>query len=265
MKTCPSCNTQKDISEFGSNRNRPDGLSFYCKTCSKERANAFAKTPDQQAKRQGWYQANKTKVAEQAKARWDSNKSAYEPARKRWAELHRGEMLGYLKDKRVDFNVFIDGLKSVIPCKDCGMTYPSYVMEYDHVMDGKRFNISRMTNHKRDRVLEEIAKCDLVCCRCHRIRSQSRRPEPLTQRLIQFRDWIRTLKSSPCRDCGGSFPPEAMDFDHVADNKVDGISQMWSWGRDKVLAEIEKCELVCANCHRERTIQRRATQIEEAA
>lgn len=59
-----------------------------------------------------------------------------------------------------------------------------------------------------------------------------------------------------CRDCHRGFPPEAMDFDHVRGTKVAGITQMWSWGRARVLAEIAKCELICANCHRERTVFR---------
>jgi len=45
-----------------------------------------------------------------------------------------------------------------------------------------------------------------------------------------------------------------MDFDHVRGAKVSGIAQMAFWGRDKVEAEMEKCDLVCANCHRERTV-----------
>jgi hypothetical protein len=31
---------------------------------------------------------------------------------------------------------------------------------------------------------------------------------------------------------------------------------MWSWSREKVVAEIAKCELICANCPRERTVFR---------
>lgn len=48
-----------------------------------------------------------------------------------------------------------------------------------------------------------------------------------------------------------------MDFDH-RDGKAFSISQAWracSW--DKVLAEIEKCDIACANCHRERTYKRK--------
>lgn len=61
----------------------------------------------------------------------------------------------------------------------------------------------------------------------------------------------------PCYDCGGMFPPEAMDFDHVSGTKSFTISQVpWlSW--DAVREEIDKCQLVCSNCHRVRTKTRR--------
>jgi len=68
--------------------------------------------------------------------------------------------------------------------------------------------------------------------------------------------WLRPMKKNPCTDCGKTLAPEAMDFDHVEGTKTKGIADMWSWARDKVLAELAKCVLVCANCHRERTVAR---------
>lgn len=65
------------------------------------------------------------------------------------------------------------------------------------------------------------------------------------------------LKEKPCTDCGELFPPFCMDFDHVRGTKVASISRLLSDNKfDKVLEEIEKCELVCANCHRIRTVGR---------
>lgn len=67
----------------------------------------------------------------------------------------------------------------------------------------------------------------------------------------------RRLKDVPCADCGGRFPAVCMDFDHL-DNKVLGVSQMVHRGYalEAILAEIAKCEVVCANCHRVRTATR---------
>ena len=66
---------------------------------------------------------------------------------------------------------------------------------------------------------------------------------------------LRELKGRPCTDCGGSFPYYVMDFDHLGD-KVALISRMTTYGPEQVLAEVAKCDLVCANCHRIRTFGR---------
>lgn len=70
---------------------------------------------------------------------------------------------------------------------------------------------------------------------------------------------VNNLKQKPCMDCGFPFPPYVMDFDHRGgEEKEAGIARMvWStvsWAR--IEAEIAKCDLVCANCHRIRTYKR---------
>lgn len=66
------------------------------------------------------------------------------------------------------------------------------------------------------------------------------------------------LKSRPCADCGGTYPPIAMDFDHrPGETKQFCLSDagLRSWPR--ILDEARKCDVVCANCHRIRTWERR--------
>lgn len=69
------------------------------------------------------------------------------------------------------------------------------------------------------------------------------------------RNWLNSLKSAPCMDCGGVFPPECMDFDHVRGVKFFNISNICR-SMESLLHEIAKCDLVCANCHRIRTAKR---------
>ena len=254
MKSCSLCTQTKPLTEFKLQKNGK--YHSWCNDCSKEYSRNLARRPDQQAKRKAWYEANKDKVAVQAKTRWDTNKDQYEPARQKWAQENRDSTLAYFKDKGTEFRSWVDSLKDGKPCVDCSRFFPPYVMEYDHVKGVKRHNIGKMTNHKRERVLAEIAKCDLVCCACHRVRTHQRRPATTDARLIRFRDFINLIKSTPCKDCGGSFPPVAMDFDHVQGNKVKSITDMFSYSKERVLAEIKKCDVVCANCHRVRTIKR---------
>lgn len=69
---------------------------------------------------------------------------------------------------------------------------------------------------------------------------------------------LAKLKSRPCLDCKRRYPPYVMDFDHVKGRKSFQVSiarRLWV-SVARILKEIAKCELVCANCHRERTHKR---------
>ena len=69
------------------------------------------------------------------------------------------------------------------------------------------------------------------------------------------RDYVRSIKESkPCKDCGKSYPYYVMQFDHVGGDKVGDIGKMQASGPLRAIkVEIEKCELVCANCHATKT------------
>jgi hypothetical protein len=59
------------------------------------------------------------------------------------------------------------------PCVDCGERDP-IVLEFDHLRD-KRFELSKGIRDRNWRdVLDEIAKCDVVCANCHRRRTALR-------------------------------------------------------------------------------------------
>jgi hypothetical protein len=67
---------------------------------------------------------------------------------------------------------------------------------------------------------------------------------------------VRYKESNPCADCNSYFPYYVMDFDHLPEHiKEFQISSGQSLQRK--LREMVKCELVCANCHRIRTHNRR--------
>ena len=74
----------------------------------------------------------------------------------------------------------------------------------------------------------------------------------------KLRAHLHELKSSPCADCGRRFDPVCMDFDHrPGEAKLFGIGKSLHVKREDLLAEIAKCDLVCANCHRIRTFRNR--------
>lgn len=56
-----------------------------------------------------------------------------------------------------------------------------------------------------------------------------------------------------CYDCGVSYPDYVYDFHHLSgDTKVDNPSAILKRSWDEAKKELEKCVMVCANCHRER-------------
>jgi hypothetical protein len=75
--------------------------------------------------------------------------------------------------------------------------------------------------------------------------------------ILNARTFIDGYKNKPCADCGAAHPPWMMDFDHVTGEKSFNVSAGVCFGKKKLLEEIAKCDVVCSNCHRNRTFMRR--------
>ena len=71
---------------------------------------------------------------------------------------------------------YLRDLKTKTPCVDCGINYPYYVMDFDHVRGQKHANVMELVSTlSKKKIDEEIAKCEIVCSNCHRIRTHMRR------------------------------------------------------------------------------------------
>jgi hypothetical protein len=79
-----------------------------------------------------------------------------------------------------------------------------------------------------------------------------------TRAYAKRREYVRQAKSRPCVDCGVEYPYYVMDFDHRdGDSKIFALNCVDRVTMKAIKLEIEKCDVVCANCHRKRTYQRR--------
>ena len=77
-------------------------------------------------------------------------------------------------------------------------------------------------------------------------------------RLERTKLLLEYFEAHPCRNCGES-DPVVLDFDHQGD-KTFAIGEVLTYRRwERILEEIVKCEVVCANCHRRRTARRRGS------
>ena len=75
-------------------------------------------------------------------------------------------------------------------------------------------------------------------------------------RLERTRYLIEYFKTHPCVDCGET-DAVVLEFDHLRDKSFDIAAKLVSYRWQRILDEIAKCEVVCANCHRRRTAERR--------
>jgi len=134
MKTCSKCKESKLESEFANKRNK---LQPYCRPCSNAASRAH-------------YANNR-----------EHHKALINARNKR-----------YLNETRE----WVRTLKEGTPCTDCGISYPWFVMDFDHVHGIKMGDISKMIGQKRAKqaLIDEIAKCEIVCSNCHRVRTFTR-------------------------------------------------------------------------------------------
>ena len=106
------------------------------------------------------------------------------------------------------------------------------------------------------------------CKECRRVydaaysaRTLARRRERRAERKVEFMVWYAALKEDrPCADCGGRFPAAAMQWDHLpgTDKLTEVANLVRRLCKERVLEEIAKCHLVCANCHAVRTVRGRS-------
>jgi hypothetical protein len=61
-----------------------------------------------------------------------------------------------------------------------------------------------------------------------------------------------------CADCRNRYPHYMLEFDHrPEEKKLDNVYRVLKrYGLEKAMAEIKKCDVVCANCHKHRTHHR---------
>lgn len=93
---------------------------------------------------------------------------------KRWYKKHSGQKIASTAERYRLRREMVDDIKLSRGCIDCGYNKRACALQFDHVA-GKTFQISSQLTCNLDRLLAEIAKCDVVCACCHAVRTQDRR------------------------------------------------------------------------------------------
>lgn len=142
-------------------------------------------------------------------------------------------------------------------CVDCGYSACLNSLDFHHRDPStKEFGLGKFTG-SLVRYRAEAEKCDLVCASCHRLRHLSDDPEPrnavVAETRIQLKRRAVSYMGGACIGCQRSGPQTLFDFHHWdARTKEFGISEDGTFRRwSSIAAELAKCVMLCANCHRE--------------
>ena len=125
---------------------------------------------------------------------------------------------------------------------------------------------------KGGKLQSKCKECQRAYYRLYYVRNKPRFISKNRRNKNRQRARLRALaweaKRRPCQDCDGTFHPWVMEFDHRdGTSKAAAVANLVSKGCPdaRLLAEIEKCDVVCANCHRLRTYGRLKKNAGEAS
>lgn len=218
MKKCVRCGNQRDNNYFSPDKKTLDKLTSWCKIC----------------------------FSEYRKARYKQN-----------IQISRQNT----NNRRANRIKWLQNLKKDKPCLDCNKIYEPYCMDFDHVPDkGQKIcSVSRMllSNASKEKILQEIQKCDLVCILCHNIRTHNRyiKKSGLYKSYKGNVEYIKKFKNKPCALCNKKYDYYNMQLDHIdPSSKLYNICQLKNRKLDILQAELVKCQVLCALCHRKKSI-----------
>jgi len=146
---------------------------------------------------------------------------------------------------------------------DCGNNAISKEFERGHMTSALASEAPRgnwVTQHKAK--LKALGLSDSPILQRERERRRANNIKRSKPGGIKRRKFVDDIKMSRgCADCGYAEHPAALDFDHLPGfTKTAAISELrrrWSASIATLEAEIAKCDVVCANCHRIRTAKRK--------
>jgi hypothetical protein len=131
-------------------------------------------------------------------------------------------------------------------CARCGIVKPVEQFSWRRIAQGERDTYCRPCR-------SEYGKEHYAANKQRYIDAEARRKRARAVKRMRF--LIEYFRTHPCTDCGES-DPLVLEFDHIRDKSFDIGRELPDRNWQSILSEMAKCEVVCANCHRRRTVRR---------
>jgi hypothetical protein len=199
---------------------------------------------------------------------------------KSWYQRNKERIQEKRKQKRYAIMAWYRQYKVTLKCIRCGENEPSCLHFHHRTRAEKKMSIATYVAQVSsiDKLLQEIEKCDILCANCHLIEHWQDMYEThllehtkLKQQLADTRGWFERKKirrslaqleaklwlseykrTLTCHSCGQNHPAR-LHFHHLDGNDKTGeIGNLVVYSSiDRLKREIEKCVVLCANCHAE--------------
>ncbi len=210
-----------------------------------------------------WYGRNKARVHARVKEYYKANPDKSKQLKKQHYENNREQCLANAAEnykvngekirerinrRRMVHQTRIDGYKVNTGCKHCGER-DLVVLDFHHRdKSTKEFDVGNKRSASWETIQSEIDKCDVLCANCHAIEEYRLRGEVRGGRHTKLLHGIK--ESSGCTECGLK-TLACLHFHHNdPDDKLYDVMRMVNGPLASVLVEVNKCQVLCVNCHR---------------
>lgn len=263
-KQCAGCRLVLDSTKFTKHATTHDGLASNCRSCAKlVRDKLIAINKLSHPKNVDHLEIKICTVCGPTlKINFNrdcTSKSGFASKCKTCIKIPRAKRIRKAK-------ILIASFKENASCVRCGLT-DARLLEFDHIDPSiKVKNVSCMSSNNQNNILDEISKTQLLCKMCHRLKSirKLRETPPVdteeSKRRIRNKLHVRQRKidMGGCEICHLAVDQNISDHDVVFDfdhldrtTKTTSISRacMSGWKIERIDQEIQKCRLLCCNCH----------------
>jgi hypothetical protein len=144
-------------------------------------------------------------------------------------------------------------------CKICG-DYNIFHLCFHHINNNKKeFNIAEIKHLRWSIILKEIEKCELLCCNCHQ--EIHKLDDVSDDRFRKNKQIYLEYKGDKCNICNYDKYDGSLVFHHIdKEDKSFNLSRVKKGIEDinelktYITEELDKCEIICKNCHNEEHI-----------